>query len=143
MGTIHQRLRETLDSRLLREDEYSTEKQPTVFQVGEHLQGPDDDRSSNRSLGAPQRGPRAERAELPLIGSDSLDTNLVRVMLDFSAITGTVSTAIPANEAGFGVVDTLGPVISYPAKTQLASIAVGSTVLCLPRKGEWIAYKVC
>ena len=78
-----------------------------------------------------------------VIGSDSLDTNLVRVMLDFSAITGTVSTAIPANETGFGVVDTLGPVISYPAKTQLASIAVGSTVLCVPRKGEWIAYKVC
>ena len=78
-----------------------------------------------------------------VIGSDSLDTNLVRVLLDFSAITGTVSTAIPANETGTGIVATTDPAISYPSKTQLGAIAVGATVLCVPRKGEWIAYKVC
>ena len=64
-------------------------------------------------------------------------------MLDFSTITGTVSTVIPANETGTGIVATTDPGISYLAKTQLSAIAVGSTVICFPRKGEWLALKVC
>ncbi len=67
-----------IDSRSLREDEYSAEQQPTVFQVGEHLQGPDDDRSGNRSLGTPQRDPRAERAELPLGASEQRKSRIAR-----------------------------------------------------------------
>ena len=78
-----------------------------------------------------------------VIGSDSLDTDLVRVMLDSSTITGTVSTAIPASEAAGGIVATTNPTINYPVKTTGAEIAVNSTVLLVPRKGEWLALKVC
>jgi len=78
-----------------------------------------------------------------VIGSDSLDTDLVRVMLDSSTITGTVSTTIPASEATGGIVATTNPTVSYPVKTLQAAITEGSTVICFPRKGEWIALKVC
>ncbi len=37
-----------VDSGPLREDEYLIEFEPTIFEVGEFLQGPDDDSSSDR-----------------------------------------------------------------------------------------------
>src|SRR5262249_45810489 len=40
-------------------------EQPAVLQVGEHLQGPDDDGGGDRPPGPPQRDPGAQRAELP------------------------------------------------------------------------------
>jgi hypothetical protein len=78
-----------------------------------------------------------------VLGPDTIDTDVVCAVLDSSTITGTVTTAIPANESGFGVVATTGPSISYSVKTLVGAISVGSTVLCFPRKGEWIAVKVC
>lgn len=40
-------------------------KQPAVLEVGEHLQGSDDDSGRDRPLGAPQRDSGVECAELP------------------------------------------------------------------------------
>ena len=47
----------------LREIEYSAEFESAVFEMGADLQGPDDDGSSHRSLGAPQLDHRAQRPE--------------------------------------------------------------------------------
>jgi len=52
------------DSGSLREDEHPLEFESTVFEVGEHLQGPYDNSRCDRSVGAPQHHPGAERAEL-------------------------------------------------------------------------------
>ena len=55
-----------IDSGLLREDEYPVEFEPTIFEVGEYLQGPDDNGCSDRSLGTSQHHLGTERAELSL-----------------------------------------------------------------------------
>ena len=55
-----------VDSGPLREDEYLIEFEPTIFEVGEFLQGPDDDSSSDRSFGASQYQLGTERSELSL-----------------------------------------------------------------------------
>lgn len=49
-----------VDRRPLREDKYSLEFEPTIFEVGAVIQGPDDHSSSDRSLGAPQFDNRAQ-----------------------------------------------------------------------------------
>ena len=54
-----------MDRRSIRMHNHPAEQQPTVLEVGEYLQGPDDDSSCYRSLGASQRDPRAQRTELP------------------------------------------------------------------------------
>jgi hypothetical protein len=48
----------------LRTRQHLADEQPAVLEVGEHLQGPDDDRSGHRSVGAPQRDPGTEPAQL-------------------------------------------------------------------------------
>ena len=53
-----------VNSGSIREDEYPLEFEPTVFEVGEYLQGPNDNRSGNRSVGTSQHHLGAERAEL-------------------------------------------------------------------------------
>jgi transposase len=58
------------DSRSLREDEHSVEFEPTVFEMGEYLQGPDDNRCSHRSLGASQHHLGAKRTKLSLGASE-------------------------------------------------------------------------
>ena len=47
------------------------DEQPGVFAVGADLQGPNDDRSGNRSAGASQRDRGAERVELPRRGGEA------------------------------------------------------------------------
>jgi transposase len=54
-----------VDRQSLREVQHSAEFESSVLEVGEHLQGPDDDSSCDRQAGASQRHPRAERTELP------------------------------------------------------------------------------
>lgn len=49
----------------LRAWECAADEQPSVQQMGSDLQGRDDDSSSDRPVGAPQRDHRAERAKLP------------------------------------------------------------------------------
>jgi hypothetical protein len=49
----------------LRARQCVADEQPAVLEVGEHLQGPDDDRGSDRPPGAPQRDRGTELAELP------------------------------------------------------------------------------
>lgn len=72
-----------------------------------------------------------------------LETNLVRAVFDQSVLTGTVTTAIPANLGGLGVVACTDPTQSYPAETDGAAIPVGSLVLMNPRKGRWLAIRIC
>jgi hypothetical protein len=48
----------------LRARQRVADEQPAVLEVGEHLQGPDDNRGSDRPLGASQRDRRAEPGEL-------------------------------------------------------------------------------
>ena len=52
--TRHAYRESSLHSDTLREVEHSLEFEPTVFEVGEYLQRPDDDGSGDRPLGAPQ-----------------------------------------------------------------------------------------
>jgi hypothetical protein len=59
-----------VDSGPLREDEYPIEFEPTIFEVGEYLQGPDDNGSSDRSFGTSQYHLGTERAELSLRASE-------------------------------------------------------------------------
>lgn len=49
----------------LRTRQRVADEQPAVLEMGEHLQGPDDDRGSDRPVGASQRDRGAELAELP------------------------------------------------------------------------------
>ena len=51
---------------LLREDEYPLKFEPTVFEMGEYFQRPDDNRCRDRSLGTPQHHLGTQRAELSL-----------------------------------------------------------------------------
>jgi len=50
--------------RALRTRQYLANEQPAVLEMGEHLQGSDDDGSGHRPVGAPQRDPGTEPAEL-------------------------------------------------------------------------------
>lgn len=72
-----------------------------------------------------------------------LEANLVRAVFDQSSMLGTVTTAIPANLGGLGVVACTDPTQSYPAETDGAAIPVGSKVVMLPRRGRWLAMRVC
>lgn len=54
--------------RSLRKIEYSAQQQPTVLQVGWHLQRSHDHRGGNRPLGTPQRDPGVQRSQLSLGG---------------------------------------------------------------------------
>jgi hypothetical protein len=78
-----------------------------------------------------------------VIGPDALFTDLVRVISDFSILTGTVATTIPSNLSGTGNVTTTNPSVTYKAKTEGSSIAVGKKVLLLPCRGEWLATEIC
>ena len=53
-----------VDSRSIREDEHLAEQQSAIFEMGEYLQGPDDNGCCDRSPGTPQHHHGAERAEL-------------------------------------------------------------------------------
>jgi transposase len=55
-----------VDSGPLREDEYSVEFEPAVFEVGEYIQRPYDHGCGNRPTGAPQHHPGVECTELSL-----------------------------------------------------------------------------
>ena len=54
-----------VDCGSLRTDEYNDQQQPSVFEMGVHLQGSDDDRSGDRSVSSSQHDNRAQRRELP------------------------------------------------------------------------------
>ena len=60
-----------VDRGSLREVEYSTEFESAVFEEGADLQGPDDDGSSDRSIGASQFDHRTERRKHAIGGSQS------------------------------------------------------------------------
>jgi hypothetical protein len=60
-----------VDSRPLREDEYSAQFEPSVFEMGADLQGSDDHRRSDRSTCSSQHNYRAERTERTSRGSES------------------------------------------------------------------------
>ena len=64
-GALH------VDRRPLREVEHPLEFEPTFFEMGADIQGPDDHSSSDRSLGAPQFDNRAQCAEHSLGGGQS------------------------------------------------------------------------
>ena len=58
-----------VDSGSLREDEYLAEQQSAILKMGEHLQRPDDNSSSDRSLGAPQHHHGAQHGSLSEVGA--------------------------------------------------------------------------
>ncbi len=64
-GALH------VDRRPLREFEHPLEFEPTFFEMGADIQGPDDHSSGDRSLGAPQFDNRAQCAKHSLGGSQS------------------------------------------------------------------------
>lgn len=74
------------------------------------------------------------------LGPDS-EEGVVRAMADFSVLTGVVSTLIPANGAGTGIVNVGG--VSHKAKTLKGEIATTKDVIMWPREGEWLALEVC
>ena len=51
--------------RALRARQCALDQQPAVLEMGDDLQGPDDDCCGHRSAGTPQRDPRVEHSELP------------------------------------------------------------------------------
>ena len=58
------------DSRTLREDEYSFKFKSSVLEMGEHLQGPDDNGCGHRSTRSPQYDSGAEHTKLPIRRSE-------------------------------------------------------------------------
>ena len=60
-----------VDSGSIRTNESNDQQQPAIFEVGADLQGSDDNRRRDRSLGASQHDHRAEREQLPPGGSPS------------------------------------------------------------------------
>jgi len=58
------------DSRTLREDEYPFKFKSSIFEMGEHLQGPDDNGRSHRSTRSSQYDSRAEHTKLPIRRSE-------------------------------------------------------------------------
>ena len=57
-GVVH------ADGGALRTRQHLADEQPAVLEVGEHLQGPNDDGGGHRPLGAPQRDPGTQPAQL-------------------------------------------------------------------------------
>lgn len=76
------------------------------------------------------------------IGPDR-DTDIIRAIADFSMLTGTVSTTIPANLSGTGEVATTSPSATYKARTRKTAIASGKEVYMWPSRGEWLALEIC
>jgi hypothetical protein len=60
-----------LDRRSLRTFEYPAEQQSTIFKMGEHFQGPDDDGCRHRSFSPPQCDLGAERPQLSTRGVEA------------------------------------------------------------------------
>lgn len=78
-----------------------------------------------------------------VIGTDSITTNVARVLPDFSMLHGIVTATIAANLGTAGEVVTSDPTTTHKAKTRGTAIAVDDEVYIWPSKGEWLAAKVC
>lgn len=72
----------TLLAERIERGECAADKQPHFQQMGPDLQGPVDDRSSDRPPRAPQRDHRTERAELPC-GNGKEDQNKNSTVAEF------------------------------------------------------------
>ena len=80
----------------LRARQCVADEQPAVLEVGEHLQGPDDDGRGDRPSGAPQRNRGTELAELPPRTCQEGEGQGVRISRAIVAARGSRSMREPA-----------------------------------------------
>jgi hypothetical protein len=92
------------DGRTLRARQHLVDEQPAVLEVGEHLQGPDDDRGGDRPAGAPQRDLGVEPAQLSpgagQAGQGSSGVNDRRLAMERAAGPGCAPLRSPSLRSG-------------------------------------------